>query len=73
MSPEEREAHIRRMMAHGQREQDRLRRGNVEFDAACRKFWDFMRTARICEQSERASRTERELDELERTGRAKPF
>lgn len=47
MSPEEREAHIRRMMAHGRKVAEQGKRETAEFEAGTRKFWDFMRTAHI--------------------------
>jgi len=47
MTPEEREAHTRRMLEHGQKVQDKFRRDNAEFEESCRKFWEFMQRAEL--------------------------
>lgn len=43
----EREAHIRRMIAHGEKLAEKFKRDNAEFEAGCRKFWDLMRRHQI--------------------------
>lgn len=43
MTDEEREAHMRRMIAHGEKVAERFKRDNAEFEASCRVFWDFLR------------------------------
>lgn len=46
MNGEEREAHIRRMMAHTRKVTEQNKRETAEFERGCRQFWDFMRTVR---------------------------
>lgn len=52
MSPEDREAHMRRMLDHGRKVQEQFKRDNEEFERGCRTFWDFMRTARLHEEEQ---------------------
>lgn len=45
MTADEREQHMRRMLEHGKKVQEKFRRDNAQFDKDCRRFWEFMRTA----------------------------
>ncbi len=47
MTNEEREQHMRRMLEHGKKVQEQFQRDNAEFDASCKRFWDFMQTAYV--------------------------
>lgn len=47
MTPDEREQHVRRMIAHGEKVQREFELNNAEFEAQCRSFWQFMQSADV--------------------------
>jgi len=51
VTADEREQHMRRMLEHGEKVQEKFRRDNAEFEESCRKFWDFMRHASLIDSN----------------------
>ena len=50
MNADEKEAHMRRMLAHGRKVLNESRQMEKDFEKGCREFWDFMRTVHgLCE------------------------
>jgi hypothetical protein len=47
VSPEDREAHMRRMLEHGEKVQEKFRQDNEDFERGCRAFWDRLRAIPI--------------------------
>lgn len=47
MTAEEREAHLRQMIAHGEKVRDQFQRDNAEFEESCWRFWKFMQSADV--------------------------
>ncbi len=47
MNTEDREAHMRRMLEHGEKVQRKFELDNAEFDAQCQAFWKFMHSADV--------------------------
>ena len=47
MTEDEREQHVRRMLAHGEKVRREFELNNAEFEAQCRAFWKFMHSADV--------------------------